>query len=221
MVTRRQWLGAGAAAAFTGCAGQRPGPVSARDATIHYLERIGEIDRLIHAVIEVNPEALAIAAGLDEERRAGRRRGLLHGMPVLIKDNIDTADRMMTTAGSLALVGAPRPKQDAAVVARLRAAGAVILGKTNLSEWGQHPVAAIHQRLERARRANQQPACAGPESVGLEQRLRRGGGGRPVRGGGGNGDGWLDRIAVVEQWHRGHQAHRGIVERPRNHSDFA
>ena len=85
-------------------------------------------------MIELNPDALAIAAGLDKERQAGRLRGPLHGIPVLIKDNIDTHDRMTTTAGSLALAGSV-PQRDAFVVEKLRAAGAVILGKTNLSEW--------------------------------------------------------------------------------------
>ena len=102
-----------------------------------YLSRIEEIDRsgpALRSVIEVNPDALSIAADLDRERKEKGSRGPLHGVPVLIKDNIATADRMETTAGSLALVGA-RPAADAPLVARLRAAGAVILGKTNLSEW--------------------------------------------------------------------------------------
>jgi amidase len=102
-----------------------------------YLARIEAIDRSgprLRAVIETNPDALAIAAKLDEERRGGRIRGPLHGIPILVKDNIDTGDRMQTTAGSLALAGPPAPR-DAHVVARLRAAGAVVLGKTNLSEW--------------------------------------------------------------------------------------
>ena len=102
-----------------------------------YLRRIEEIDRsgpALRSVIEVNPDALAIADALDAERRATGPRGPLHGIPVLIKDNIDTADRMLTTAGSLALE-ATRPAKDAFVVERLRAAGVVILGKTNLSEW--------------------------------------------------------------------------------------
>src|SRR5262249_40063340 len=88
----------------------------------------------LRSVLEINPDATSIADALDAERKAGRIRGLLHGIPILIKDNIATADRMMTTAGSLALAGAPAPK-DAFVVERLRAAGVVILGKTNLSEW--------------------------------------------------------------------------------------
>jgi len=102
-----------------------------------YLRRIAEIDRSgpgLRAIIEVNPDAAAIALELDRERARQGPRGPLHGIPVLIKDNIDTADRMETTAGSLALVGS-KPDRDAFIVRRLRAAGAVILGKTNLSEW--------------------------------------------------------------------------------------
>jgi amidase len=102
------------------------------------LERIDALDRrgpALRAVIEANPDALAIAAALDRERRERGPRGPLHGVPVLVKDNLDTADRMATTAGSLALAGAPRPARDATAVERLRAAGAVLLGKTNLSEW--------------------------------------------------------------------------------------
>ncbi|HEY0172815.1 MAG TPA: amidase [Pyrinomonadaceae bacterium] len=113
------------------------GRVSARRLTEMYLERIERIDRrgpALNSVIETNPDAVSIAESLDRERKAGRVRGPLHGVPVLVKDNIDTADRMETTAGSLALVGA-KPRRDAYVVERLRAAGAVIVGKTNLSEW--------------------------------------------------------------------------------------
>ena len=102
-----------------------------------YLKRIDEIDRdgpRLNSVLEENPDALAIARDLDRERREKGPRGPLHGIPVLIKDNIDTADNMETTAGSLALLGS-KPARDAFVAARLRAAGAVILGKTNLSEW--------------------------------------------------------------------------------------
>src|SRR5918997_5125087 len=110
---------------------------SAREIAEDYLERVEKIDRRgpsVNSVIETNPDALSVAAALDRERKEGRGRGPLHGVPVLIKDNIDTADRMMTTAGSLALVGA-KPVRDAFVVQRLIAGGAVIIGKTNLSEW--------------------------------------------------------------------------------------
>ena len=117
--------------------GMRAGRYTARSLSEAYLGRIEALDRagpMLRAVIETNPEALAIADQLDAERKSGRVRGPLHGVPVLIKDNIATGDRMMTTAGSLALAGASA-RRDAPLVARLRAAGAVILGKTNLSEW--------------------------------------------------------------------------------------
>lgn len=102
-----------------------------------YLARLAAIDHAgpsLRSVIEVNPDAVALAAALDKERKEKGPRGPLHGVPVLVKDNIDTADRMATTAGSLALVGS-KPKQDAFVVELLRKAGVVLLGKTNLSEW--------------------------------------------------------------------------------------
>jgi amidase len=154
---RRDFLAAAGATSLTGsAAGATPAPSAAGDATVAQLQarqaageltaralaaaclaRIDAIDRSgprVNAVIEVNPDALAIAAERDRERRAGRVRGPLHGIPVLLKDNIATADRMQTTAGSLALVGARAPR-DAHLAARLREAGAVVLGKTNLSEW--------------------------------------------------------------------------------------
>jgi amidase len=105
--------------------------------TALYLKRIEAIDKngpALNSVIEVNPDAMAIADEMDKERKAGKVRGPLHGIPVLIKDNIDTADKMMTTAGSLALEG-HKPAKDAFIVQQLREAGAVLLGKTNLSEW--------------------------------------------------------------------------------------
>ncbi len=113
------------------------GTFTAERLTAAYLARIEAIDRSgpsLRAVIEVNPDALAIAREMDRERGSGKIRGPLHGVPVLIKDNIATADGMETTAGSILLIGA-RPRSDAVLVERLRAAGAVILGKTNLSEW--------------------------------------------------------------------------------------
>ena len=113
------------------------GTASSVDLTRAYLARIAAMDRkgpTLRAVIALNPDALAQAKALDAERKAGRVRGPLHGVPVLIKDNIETADAMPTTAGSRAL-RANLTRRDAPVVAQLRAAGAVILGKTNLSEW--------------------------------------------------------------------------------------
>lgn len=111
--------------------------LTAEHLTRAYLDRIARIDHAgpaLRSVIETNPDALALARALDKERHTKGARGPLHGVPVMLKDNIDTADRMETTAGSTALLG-HRPARDAALVERLRNAGAVILGKTNLSEW--------------------------------------------------------------------------------------
>jgi amidase len=113
------------------------GRLSSRRLTRAYLRRIRQIDLSgiqLNSVIEVNPDALEVAAALDAERRRGQVRGPLHGIPILVKDNFATRDKLETTAGSLALVGAEVPR-DAFVVRRLRRAGAVILGKANLSEW--------------------------------------------------------------------------------------
>ena len=112
----------------------RTGARTSRSICVAYLARIAQLDPQLHSVLETNPDALAIADRLDAERKANRVRGPLHGIPVLVKDNIATGDRMMTTAGSLALAGVTPPR-DAPLVARLRGGGAVILGKTNLSEW--------------------------------------------------------------------------------------
>ena len=113
------------------------GQLTAVSITEMYLERVEAIDRSgpnLNSVIELNPDALRIARQLDQERAEGKTRGPLHGIPVMIKDNIDTADRMMTTAGASALMG-NYAKEDAFLVKRLRESGAVLLGKTNLSEW--------------------------------------------------------------------------------------
>src|SRR3981081_4013120 len=113
------------------------GRMTARSITQQYMDRIQALDRTgptLRAILEINPDALSIADTLDRERKAGKVRGPLHGIPILIKDNIDTADQMTTTAGSYALAGSIA-LQDATIAARLRAAGAILLGKTNLSEW--------------------------------------------------------------------------------------
>ena len=117
--------------------GMKAGRLSSRGLTQAYLDRIAALDRqgpTLRAVLETNPDALAIADALDAERRRGKVRGPMHGVPVIVKDNIDTHDKMQTTAGSLALVGNIAVR-DAFIVERLRAAGAVILAKANLSEW--------------------------------------------------------------------------------------
>lgn len=117
--------------------GLQSGKYSSRSLVEKYIDRINDIDKrgpALKSVIELNPDAEAIAVTLDRERKERGARGPLHGIPILLKDNIDTHDKMMTTAGSLALLGA-KPFQDAFVAKKLRDAGAVILGKTNLSEW--------------------------------------------------------------------------------------
>jgi len=117
--------------------GLQSGKYTSRELVEKYSDRITDIDKKgpgLYSVIEMNPDAERIAVALDRERKEKGPRSPLHGIPILIKDNIDTQDRMMTTAGSLALVGA-KPQRDAFVAQRLRDAGALILGKTNLSEW--------------------------------------------------------------------------------------
>jgi len=111
------------------------GELTCQAVTVAFLDRIDALDkRTVNAVLEWNPDVMAITAKLDEERKAGKLRGPLHGIPILLKDNIDTADKMKTTAGSLAMLDAPMPK-DAGIATKLREAGAVLLGKTNMSEW--------------------------------------------------------------------------------------
>src|SRR5262249_3645432 len=110
------------------------GRVSSKELVTDYLQRINSFNGLLHSVIETNPDAISIAEELDNERRSGHVRGPLHGIPMLVKDNIATNDRMQTTAGSLALVGSQVPA-DAAIIRRLRNAGAVILGKASLGAW--------------------------------------------------------------------------------------
>jgi amidase len=113
------------------------GRLTSKAITEHYLQRIADLDKkgpALHSIIETNPEAVSVAEELDRERKLKGPRGPLHGIPVILKDNIDTADRMTTTAGSLALEGSIAPK-DAGLAARLRSGGAVLLAKANLSEW--------------------------------------------------------------------------------------
>src|SRR5256885_4961174 len=110
------------------------GQLTAHDLVAGYLNRIQQLNPTLHAVIETNANAIAIANSLDNERKAGHVRGPLHGIPLLVKDNIATADGMQTTAGSLAIYGSQVPA-DAPLIQKLRAAGAIILGKANLGEW--------------------------------------------------------------------------------------
>ena len=111
------------------------GNVTSKKLVEIYLRKNKEIDEQLNSIIEINPDVFAIAKQMDKERANGKVRSRMHGIPIVIKDNIDTADKMKTTAGSLALMDAPTPRQDAFVVQQMRKAGAVLLGKTNLSEW--------------------------------------------------------------------------------------
>ncbi len=229
----------------------KSGELTTRFLTEAYLHRIQKIDKngpTLNSVIELNPDALSIAESLDREHKQKSARGPLHGIPVLIKDNIDTADRMQTTAGSLALVGS-KPAQDSGVARKLREAGAVILGKTNLSEWanirsnhstsgwsgrgglttnprqdqlermGQYPFQPFHQRMERARRSHDKSLCSRPESVRIEFRLGRSHFGEPLRCRSWDRDRRFDRMPIVGKRHCWYQAHAGVDQPRRNYSN--
>ena len=188
----------------------KSGKYTARSIVEKYLARIDEIDKrgpAINAVIEINPDALAIADALDKERTGKGARGPLHGIPVLIKDNIDTADRMMTTAGSLALSGSIAPR-DSFVVQRLREAGAVILGKTNLSEWANfrssHSTSGWSGRGGQTRNpyALDRNPCGSSSGSGAAR------GRESVRGRRRHRDRWLGHLPVFGERPRRHQADR-------------
>ncbi len=184
-----------------------------------YLARIDALNTQgpqLRAVIEVDPDAPAVADGARRERREKGPRGPLHGIPILLKDNIGTHDRMTTTAGSLALAGSIPPR-DAFIAARLREAGAVLLGKANLSEWANFRSAPLDQRLEQPWRPVPQPLRAGPQPVRLQLGLGGGGRGQPLRRGVGTRDRRLDRLPRLALRHRRHQAHPRPVEPRRHH----
>ncbi len=171
--------------------------MSAREITQKYLERIGSIDKKINSIIEINPDALKIAEELDRERKAGKIRGALHGIPVVIKDNIDTADKMKTTAGSLALLEAPTPKQDASVADQLRKAGAIILAKTNLSEWANFRSNNSSSGWSGRGGQTRNPYILRPESVRFVIGNRRGNRGKSGGGRHRNGNRRFGRLPVV------------------------
>ena len=159
------------------------GSLTARTLVESYLARIEAIDRngpRLNSVIELNPDALEIADALDQERRQKGPRGPMHGIPILLKDNIDTADKMMTTAGSLALEGSIAP-QDAFLVQQLRVGRRGDPGQGQSQRMGQLPLEPLHQRLEQPRRLDPQPLRARSQRLRVEHRLGGRSSGRPVR----------------------------------------
>ena len=181
------------------------GEETSRSITQKYLDRIAQRDGRLRSVLETNPDALAQAEAMDRERKAGKLRGPLHGIPVLLKDNIATADRMHTTAGSLALMGAivRARRVPRRTPARGRRGAA---GQDEPQRVGELPLHALVERLERAWRAVPQPVRAGPERLGLELGLRRRGRGEPLRGRRRHGDRRLHRLALGGCGARGRQA---------------
>ena len=197
------------------------GQDSARSLCEKYLARIEALDRrgpMLRSVLEINPDALAIAEGLDEERRAGKARGPLHGIPVLLKDNIATADRMQTTAGSLALVGVTPAGRRAHRQAPARS-GRRDPGQDEPVGVGELPFDALLERLERARRAVPQSLRARSQPLGLELRLGRRRRGQPVRDHRRDRDGRLDRVALEQLRSRRLQAHPRSRQPLRHHPD--
>ncbi len=197
------------------------GELTSRALTQAYLDRIQAIDRqgpTLNSVIEVNAAALQDADRLDAERAAGKLRGPLHGIPVLLKDNIDAVG-MVNSAGSLALAD-HRPQQDAFLVTRLRAAGAVLLGKTNLSEWANCPFHAFDVRLEQPRRTNAQSLRARSQPVRFERRHRCRNRRKPGYGRCRHGNRRQHHLPVRDQWSRRLEADRGVDQPARHHSDL-
>jgi len=200
----------------------KSGELTARSLIEAYLHRIQEIDKngpALNGVIELNPDALSIAESLDRERKQKGARGLMHGIPVLIKDNIDTADGMQTTAGSLALVGS-KPAHDSTMARKLREAGAVILGKTNLSEWAN--IRSNHSTSGwSGRGGHQKSLCARSEPLRLEFRLRRGHFSEPVCRRSWDRDRWFNRVPIIGKRDCWYQANTRIDQPRRNRSHRA
>ena len=203
--------------------GMKSGKFTARSLVEKYSARIEEIDKqgpTINSVIELNPDALSIADSLDQERKAKGPRGPLHGIPVLIKDNIDTADKMMTTAGSLALVGS-KPPQGFFRGTKAARRGRRHPGQNKSQRVGQHSLQPLHQRMERPRRPDQKSLRAGSQSLRLEFRHRRGHIGQSVRCRNRHGNRWFDRLPLLLERPRRHQAHGGSGQSRRHHSDLS
>ncbi len=165
-----------------------------------YLARIHDLDDKINAVISINPDVLQEARDRDEAIAEGRSMGPLHGLPVLVKDNIETRE-LPTTAGSMALINNDTGR-DAPIITRLRAAGAIVLGKTNLSEWANFRSGVVHKRVERGRRADPQSSPAKPHCLRLFIGIGRGNGCQAGVRGYRNRDQRLYNLSVGNEWRR-------------------
>ena len=199
------------------------GAVTSEALTAAYLKRIARFDHhgpQYRSVLALNPNALKDARALDSERKSGKLRGPLHGIPIIVKDNIETRDPMATTAGSYALANSFRTA-DAPLAARLRAAGAIILGEGQLERVGKLSLDAFLQRLERNRRPGRQCLRSRAKSVRVERGLRRRRGGEFLCGGDRHRDQWLHPLAVVDQRSGGTQTDGRRGQRQGSGADFA
>ena len=199
------------------------GELTSRQLAQLYLERIDSIDRngpRLNAIIETNPDALTLASSLDAERAAGSTRGPLHGIPILLKDNIDTADKMQTTSGSLALEG-HHAAQRCGSRGKTARGGRGHPRQDESQRVGQFPRQKLHQRMVFARRADAQSLRAGSLGVRLLVWFGRGGGGESCGGRGRHRDGRLDHLSRADEWDRRHQAHTGTRQPGRHHPDRA
>nr|CAB3484029.1 unnamed protein product [Digitaria exilis] len=198
-------------------AGFKNGSLTSTALVHYYLHQISRLNPLLHAVIEVNPDALRQAARADAERSTGHRSGALHGVPVLIKDLIATRDKLNTTAGSLALLGSV-VRRDAGVVSRLRRAGAVVLGKANLPEWANFRSARSTGGLHGWRTITG-PLRALGESVRVEHGFVDSGGGEHGGGDVGDGNHGFHTLPGVAELGGGDQAHSG-TDKPEKLKEF-
>jgi amidase len=202
-------------------AGLVSGRWTSKTLVVAYLARIRSLDQsgpTLRAVIELNPDALEIAAALDRERKEKGPRGPLHGIPILIKDNIDTADRMHTTAASMALLDAPTPKVDAFVAQKLREAGAVILGKTNLSEWANFRGKGSTSGWSGRGGLTRNPYALDRNPSGSSSGSAVAVAASLCAAAVGTGNRWFHRQSLQRLRHRGPETHPGFSEPPRHHS---
>ena len=201
----------------------KSGKFTARSLVEKYSARIEEIDKAgpaVNAIIEMNPDAPTIAEALDQERKAKGPRGPLHGIPVLIKDNIDYRRSHDDDCG-IAGAGGSKPPKDSFVAQRLAGGRRGHSGQDESQRVGQHPLQPFDQRMERTRRADQESLCARPQSLRIEFGHRRRNLREPGSSGNRHGDGRLDCLPFVFEWTGRHQAD-GWAGQPRgDHSDFA